>query len=763
MAGDLYEGIAVPVSIAGQQPDAYANIAKPISPPSHSAEHADGGIGEALYQMAGPAFNRGLSQGVFLPHNAAHWVAEKAGAPQGVVDALDVSKNRFTKPLYDYLEGGAKPETTLGKYGERVGEFIGSSVIPGVAVTKAAPIIAAARPAVTATGQVVQNAAKTIAANPGNAAAWDLAGNVTGGASAQAAEDAGAPRGVQNLAGMVGGIAPAALTGMSHATRSMVARARANVGETGAYSSIADDIGGNVDQFADQIASGASRGNVATNRRTLDILGEEMMRHRGDAVQATQATINRIATEQNVAPSTAAAQIRRLTAVHEDNPLFFGEYPTVAKSDAAQRMRQPGNVDLDALGRRVESPATQTMDYLANNGNAQSATAVRNAITERQEELSPQFREMLANIGPQVRTGPRSTRPADITDAQDMINDARTLGGQAYDAAYNGPINQTLMDQFVPRLLNWHSQRAMTRAGDPRAAIERAISQFYTSVPGGPAQPMATLQQLQDARGAVRGQITEYARSGRNDLVNAVQPFYDHVTRVMEATSPLWGRANAQWADMNFNRMGQELGDAFATKAGPQYRAQMQEFNNLAPQAQDIVRVHFLQKLYDKLDNLGDTHSVSKMFANDQSRNMIRTMFGDEAAATFARAVRDQGVAESTSNMTKNSATHRRGVAQKQKDADTGIVSAMQNANPHALKGWVLEKAQQALTENRNRPLADITTTPMSDTARVAEHLARMRDVMQRMERYNRPTSAMPPVTNPLAGILVDQSRAGQP
>jgi hypothetical protein len=261
---------------------------------------------------------------------------------------------------------------------------------------------------------------------------------------------------------------------------------------------------------------------------------------------------------------------------------------------------------------------------------------------------------------------------------------------------------------------------------------------------------------LQDARAAMRGQISEYTRAGRNDLVGAVQPIYRQVTRLMERMSPQWAQANRRWADGQFDTMATELGDAFATKAGPRFRQQMAEFRGLAPEAQDIVRVHVLQKLFDKFDDLGDTASVARMFSNDQARNMIADIFGPQAAIEFTRAVRNIKVAESSQAMMGNSRTHLRGVAQQQKDAETGIVTAIQQGSVQNVRNWIMERAAQLLTERRNRPMADVLTTPLNDTAKVAEHLHRMITQERTLRELARPDTTVRGPYAATVGNLLD-------
>ena len=322
-----------------------------------------------------------------------------------------------------------------------------------------------------------------------------------------------------------------------------------------------------------------------------------MSRANGNRQLALNETVSRIASENGISTQTAQQHVRRLTQVHEDSPLMFGEYPAVARSDVDHRMMRPQNVDLDELGRVQPNAVQGTMDYLANNGNAQSAQNVRQAVALRQEELAPTMQGALADVGPQVRTGGRAQRPMLIEDVQQQVDTARQVASQEYRNAYNGPINNRWSVYWLPRIIEANRSRAHGRAGDARDAINKAVDQFFIQRPDGQRLPMMHLQQLQDARGVIRGHIQNYTQNGREDLVRAVQPIYDQVTRIMTRMSPDWAVANRRWADLNFDRMAQELGDAFATKAGPQFRTQIAEFRQLAPEAQDMFASTFCKAL----------------------------------------------------------------------------------------------------------------------------------------------------------------------
>lgn len=264
------------------------------------------------------------------------------------------------------------------------------------------------------------------------------------------------------------------------------------------------------------------------------------------------------------------------------------------------------------------------------------------------------------------------------------------------------------------------------RAGDQAQALQRALTEFRIDTPNGPTL-MMTLQQLQDARGALRGQIETAQRAGQRHIVGTLQPLYDNVTRLMERANPTWAVANRRWADNAIDTRARELGEAFATKAGPQYRQQIEQYRQLAPEAQQMVQVEYLQKLADKLDNLTDTHDVAKLFTNNHMRNSIRELFGDQGVLAVVQMTRDLGIATRSGRMLSGPQTAMRLARRQDAETNTGILAAAENASVQGAKIWIIQKLQNIRSEFKNRPLADIATTPMSDTAEVARHIHNMR------------------------------------
>lgn len=605
--------------------------------------------------------------------------------------------------------------------------------------------------------------AATVAGRIGQGAATGAAYGAVGGAG-----DAEGGAG-QRLEGALRGAAVGTVLGTTlgvggEAVR-QIRQAYANRGEAGAYGQVAEslprgpgrgqpDYANPVDTLADQVATAHGTNNAAMQRQTLDVLGEEMQRAGGNAQQARQATIQRLAAEQNITPATAADRVRRLEQLHRESPLNLSDYPSVAANDQANRLRRPNGMTDEQFSTHMDDVANGSretglqgkVDYLSNNGTAPSAMATREAVTEQFQRMPGQMRETLRAISPEVQIGNAAARPATIVDTSQMVDQARQLGSQAYTTAHRGPINNHIMLNTLPRMLAAHETRAMGRSGEAREAIERAVGQFYITPAPGQRIAMGTLRQLQDARTTVRGQMEAYSRAGRDDLAGAVRPFYQQMTRMMEAMSPQWGQANRQWADMNFQRVAQELGDSFAKRAGPQFREQLVEFYQMAPEAQNIVRVHFLQQMFDRIENAGDSHAVAKFFTSDHARAAIRDLFGRDEALAFTRAVRDIKVAESSKSALGNSFTHRRGVAKEQAEAQMGLVSAVESASESGVKKYLMDTARRLLMEGVNRPMSEILTTPMSETARVAQHIHNMRLQQQRMQVMQQPSDLRVPI-----------------
>jgi hypothetical protein len=502
-----------------------------------------------------------------------------------------------------------------------------------------------------------------------------------------------------------------------------------------AYEKVANQLGGTpgIDKFATDVATGATNKNADIQRRAFDILGEEMQNAGGNAAVAEANTVKRLMAEHDIAQSTAIQNLRSIKGVHKDSNLFFGEYPAVAESNAATRMTRT-NHDLQKVGQIDDSPVHSNIDLTANSGQGQSVADVRNAVLHRQAGAAADTKTNIQKLSPQGRT---------IEDVEQMIEQMKGVAKAEYDKVYdpaNGLIDQKVLLDELSRVIRQHEGNWALRGGEQKAALKSALDEFYITDPtSGTQVVMPTLQMAQDMRGALRGIIQRNVQAGNNHIVQALQPLYDDVTKAMQKASPAWEVANARWAEKAFADKASELGEAFSTTAGPKFREQLAEFHRLAPEMQDVVRVHYLQKLLDKIDSgVGKTHDVAKLFDRQHYTNAIMEMFGPDAARDWTRMLRDLQVQTKSRNMLQNSATHRRGEAQLADDAESGIgvVSAVDNASIGSIRGWLMDNLRHFIRERRNRALNEVMTTPVKDTAKAAQHVQEMRNATQRVENY---------------------------
>lgn len=501
-----------------------------------------------------------------------------------------------------------------------------------------------------------------------------------------------------------------------------------------AYEKLAGQAGGDtgIDKLATGIATGTSKKAEDVQRRAFDILGEEMAKANGDAAVAEQAAIQRLMTEHGIAQSTAVKNLQSVRGVNKDSKLFFGEYPAVAESNAATRKQT--NPNLAKVGEIEDTPIQNNIDLIGNSGQGQSVSDVRNAVMGRQAGAADDTRRNIQKLSPNKLT---------IEDVDQMIVDMTKKAGDDYKFVYdpnNKLIDQGVLLQEMQSAIDKNWNKWALRGGEQKDALAKALDEFYiTDATTGQRLLMPTLQIAQDARGALRGIIQRNVQSGNNHIVQALQPLYQDVTRAMEKASPAWKAANDKWAEKAFTEKAQELAEAFSTRAGPKFREQMKEFSRLAPEMQDVVRVHYLQKMIDMIDSgVGKTHDVAKLFDRPHYTNSIRLMFGKDAARDWTRMVRDLQVGTKSRNMLGNSATHRRGEAQVADDAESGmgLISAADNASVGGMRAWLMDNVRHFVRERRNRALNEVMTTPVSNAPRSAQHIHEMRRGAERLKDY---------------------------
>lgn len=697
-------------------------------------ENKQGGAGQTASNV-GRTLARGSFVGPFLDElnaataGVANYLSGGAvGAPYDETLAYNRARDR-------YVDKSAPGLSTVGKIaGGVVGGGAALRAGGGALGMLAGGPVATMAPAATALGRVGQGAAV--------GGAYGAASGFGEGEGGLENRVAGAGRGA-----LVGAALGGALSSGVETVRG-VRNAMARQGETGANATLAERLPGTVDEFADSISTGATGTNQAIQRRTFDIIGEEMERSGGNHLAARDATIRRLVAEHGVAPTTAREQIRRLTQVHADSPLLMAEYPAVAESNRATRLVRPGNVDIAEASQITPTRSQATIDYLANQG-GKADDVTRTAVMDRQAGLGDWMRGQLQKISPGNAT---------LDSAESAVQAIRDRARTEYQAAYTGPQNTPRLVAGLQVAVRNATQRLGGRGGEHATALRQAIDQFMPAqVQGSNARGMITeLQAVQDARAAVRGMMESARRSGRDDIAAVLQPFYKDVTRAMASASPMWRQANARWADQNIEKRALEMGQLFSEKANLAQREAFQEFARLAPEAKDMVRIGWIQRQFDRLDGVRDTNDVSKLFDKREFFNVADRLFGRAEAVQLARAVRDAEVANVSKLGTQNSATHRRGQVAKEMDSDLGIVAAADNASVRGVKNWLMEKAISILRDRRNVPMAQSATTPMNDVFAVARNVHNMRRAQQRLQQFNTPPSWPLPVNAAIASEVGD-------
>lgn len=784
-------------------------------PPEHSVAETVADVGE--HGVRG--INKGLVGLLTAPYRAIDWVGEKITGGDFLPNAEDMA---LYKPFLKQTEA----KTDLGRYAAAAGEAVGASAIPSGALISQAPRLAALTPT-TAMRGVAQQVGETIARNPSAALAADAVTAAASGVGTQAAEDSGFGPTGQVVGGMIGGFTPAAVSMPFAAARRSLNQARATRDpHAQVMAKLPEDM--SLDDLAHSVATGHSRidpGNTYA-QRTLDILGEEMVRAGGNRQQALPATLARIVAEDGVTPATARTRLRSVVQTQLDNELMLGEYPAVAGSNELTRRRDPGVLmreldTADAMPNREAASAHRAandpgriddagthwlLDTVANAGDPRASSTVRNAIDRRLDNLHNQARQRIQSWAP------HGANTDDIEGALGRMRQmARAAYRRVYDAVGGTAVDYNMLHGLLGRTVDRHMRRLGGLGGDHAEELRKAINGLYISRPAGvvarealpdledqvaqlraavregrrqgmpkaqlddmardaemateqlrltrrdatpPTQQylLPTLEQLQVMRSGIRRQMDDPTRP---DLAVVLGPLYRDITRLMERSSPAWRIANRQWADLQLDIVARDLGESISFQAGPRFREQLREFRQLAPEAQDFVRVEVAQKFVDKLANMGDSENLAKLFKTRHMRDLVRTMFGENAAVDMLRLAREQNVAAKSKGMMGGSPTQPRQARQQELNADLELAAAAEIPTGvggwlNAIKRYTIDRAKM----KRARDVAGIITTPVRDTMATAEHLERMRRAQELAARYRIPEARQPGLAGYTGAVL---------
>jgi hypothetical protein len=484
----------------------------------------------------------------------------------------------------------------------------------------------------------------------------------------------------------------------------------------------------------DRLVAGGMPRRVATDRLRDIVRGRVTDREvaaGGDRVPGSQQQIDYVANAGNMASSMSMRGAITSRAAN------LGE----RMMDMVRRL-SPGGRSI----RDVEDMANQLQQRLRNEYNAVHNApnlvnrgvlyrgldiAIRNNLRRlrgRGGEAAAALRQAIDGF---YKTNPAGTAAREVAASQPNVIAARiAVANLEHDIAQARLVLNEMRRQRVGKDAIDQATREVDQLREAlRTARVTAAQSVDRSLP-------TSLQVVQDARGELRGLIQEARQAGRTHIVQVLQRLYDDVTAVMTRASPRWAAVNRRWADMRIDEVAAELGEAFATKAGPRLRAQLTQFQQLAPEAQDIVRVHFVQKLLDEVEHevrLQGQTNLGKLFERQDKRNLIRAILGDEAANTIVRATRDANVMARSVAGIRGSQTHIRGQVQRENDADLRALAAASQFDWGNWRAAAMERVVGMLRERRNRVMGRILSTPMRDVASVAEQIERMRMATARL------------------------------
>lgn len=467
--------------------------------------------------------------------------------------------------------------------------------------------------------------------------------------------------------------------------------------------------------------------------RVFAILREAMTRHGGNARRARADAVHTIAAEMNISPTLASDRLTALTKRYagKDSPLFLAEYPAVLKHEQALAAAKGKTPVDDTMLTAVEDSATRNLlDYLAN-APGKGQQRVRSSVYMRQLGQRDRLHKALVDA---VGGDDFDTVAARLTEQLDV------LGKQAYTAAFAA---QRPVKPALERVIERAYKRLGQRRGVVGEALRKAIAEFEDAVvvQGGTLPANAPnrkivsivddLQKAIDARGVVADMIESAKAAKERSVAAALTQFYGDVTKALRFTNPQWWRANQIWGDARNGQRAMELGSELILRDGPALRETLALFDRMAPAQKDAFRVAVVRRIDDLLRNAGDTHDMTKFFRNATMRDTLRHVFGRKIANALINRIRGEQVVTMAQQSVGNSRTHVRQALKERMDDALDLTAAAQIPSPSGIVQGLLSKASNTLRDVRNRPLAEIATTPMDRPDLVLPLLKQLAQIAQ--------------------------------
>lgn len=253
-------------------------------------------------------FNKGLVSMVTAPYRAIDWAAEKITGGQGLPDVE-------TMPLYKPYLVQPEAQTAPGRYAAKAGEGVGASVLPQMALTKAAPALAAMTPTTT-TQAMAQTIGANVARAPGAAAAMDIGSAAAGGVGVQAAEDAGYGPGVQAIAGMAAGMVPGVAAAYRTPSNARIGTPTGESMATRRANEVAADAAAHQELGVRPFGPSFNQGPVASVAKQITetpFVGAPLRNNLDETIQDAATAANRIAGQisPNATHETAGVAVQR--------------------------------------------------------------------------------------------------------------------------------------------------------------------------------------------------------------------------------------------------------------------------------------------------------------------------------------------------------------------------------------------------------------------------------------------------------------------
>lgn len=611
-------------------------------------------LGEATAPFRG--FNTGIDALINLPGTLGNLGAAGVNYGAGLLgyDAPLPDEPFKPIPVATNVNADYEPQTTLGQYGQTIGEVGGSAIIP-----EAGLIATAGRMAPKALQTAAPILQRTAAAGPTKTLKAAVAPTVGSGAGVQAARDADLGPAGELAAGLAGGFALPNIVNIGSRSLGVAQQAKNYAGKQ-------FDRAGNPQLAADQdtvdallkagvdperlfqefapTPSASLQARGITNEKLADMIGRAVAKE----------PLDKIAKDYGISEATLRDYLRQHKAAHPTPRNVTDVVQDITNVGSAQPVLRLGRT---AFGIADEGNAAGALTGRQNDQYGRMVNIIRSAAKGRDYDATlADLDETLGAKSRQAYTlAHQNEQPFDLRPnlaahreaARNSAGEIRDSLNKAIDLFFE-PVAQpkrisAMEDVRMKEMSERIAKAEAAENPDPQRIMQlrrrfdamRDDAEFNANAKPEIVKigkPISDVPRYQAAREALDQMIeaSKNAQGKATPLTRKLTAFRKSINQTVRDANPYLAAADDQFSGAMATQELLKRGEQLTTQLGSKTDDFFKDFGKLSPEQREIVRLAFLRKLENQAARPQEGAAVANQFRSNAVKQTIQRLFGPE-------------------------------------------------------------------------------------------------------------------------------------